>query len=418
MSRDNQITTDVDKSFTIFLWLLSIESFYFGYGELSLVRQIPFGKGIMGLVMLTSEILLAVLAVRAYKENYQNLNPNVRFIILLTIIYNLGHIVYAVVWARDVSYISLFGNPLYQPAFMLPVAFLIGLNSNRFFLLHKCIWYYVLLMIPIYVVFQYVEVLAGAGILFLLAFARYLSRGKNVILLIIFFLYIVICYYGDARVPMIRVMMGGAILLFSYTSLYKSNLVKGVILSLGVTLPLIFLGLFATTGYSVFEQSQLSSYVSDLGVGHTGDTRTFLYEEIFQDLTDNDAWVFGKGINGTYYSSYFDNKYSLEKENRFLAEVGFLDFLLKGGIFQTILYWLLMIAAIFVSFFRSSNKFAVLLGLVIMSHYVLLFVEDVPRYDLYNIAMWFYIGLAFSLSDKEIDDEWCEEQFYLLFAKR
>lgn len=417
MQNDGRILQNQDKSFVTFLWLLSLVSLYYNYRNVAFVQQIPFGKGLVGVMMMASEILLIVLAVRAYKEYYVVLHPVVRILILLTIAYNTAHIVYAAIWERDVAYLSLFGNPNYQPIFMLPIAFLIGLKSDLFSTIYKCVWYYVLLLVPIYILTGYVEPLAGMGILFLLAFAAYLPRKRRLFLIGLAVLYIVYSYLVDARACAIRGLMGGAILFYSYIPLlYKSKILKVVIFIVSIALPLYFLMVFVTTGNSVFEEAMTISYLENVEEEHVADTRTFLYEEVFEDLTENNAWIYGKGINGTYYSSFFDHKDALE--NRFGAEVGLLYSLLKGGIIQAVLYLLLLIWAAYRCIILSDQKYIILLGLVLLAHYVLLFIEEVPHYDLYSIVMWCYVGVACSVSHEEQDEEWCEEQFNLMFTKR
>ncbi len=382
----------------------------------SVVQHIPFGKGLVGVLMMGSEVLLISLAIRAYKEYYVALHPIVRILILLTIGYNVAHIVYAAIWERDVAYLSLFGNPQYQPLCMLPIALLIGLKPERFFLLYKCVWYYVLLLIPMSILIGYVETLAGTGLLFLLAFAAYLPRKHRIFLLCYAVLFILYCYKVDARATAIRTVMGGAILLYSITPFYNSKIIKVAIILATVALPLYFLRVYITTGNSVFEKALTTSYLENVEEEHVTDTRTFLYEEVIEDMNDNDAWIYGKGINGTYYSSFFDKKDGLA--DRFGPEVGLLYFLLKGGIIQVVLYLSLLLWAIYRCMVISNERYKIIIGLVLISHYVLLFIEEVPHYDLYNIAMWIYIGLAFAFTREEQDDEWCEEQFNLLFSKR
>ena len=136
---------------------------------------------------------------------------------------------------------------------------------------------------------------------------------------------------------------------------------------------------------------------------------------MFDDLTNNDAWVLGKSITGTYYSAHFDYKYSNENAYRFGAEVGTLIILLKGGLVQFVMYMLILLFAIYRCMLYSKSKYVVLIGLVLLSHYVLLFIEEIPRYDLYNIAMWVFMGISFVAPNDEYDDDWFEERFDLVF---
>ena len=68
----------------------------------------------------------------------------------------------------------------------------------------------------------------------------------------------------------------------------------------------------------------------------TSDTRTFLYTELFRDLTPAEL-LYGRGFLGTYFSEYI-NELSPTRDDagdfyqRFGSEVGLLQLLLKGGL--------------------------------------------------------------------------------------
>ena len=143
----------------------------------------------------------------------------------------------------------------------------------------------------------------------------------------------------------------------------------------------------------------------DLIVGIDNKNKNIDYRRIVEDFE-------------TIVSDYFDNKYSTEKEYRFGAEVGVLFFLLKGGLIQFVLYMLILLIAIYRCLFFSQSKCVVLIGLVLLSHYVLLFIEEVPHYDLYNIAIWLYVGMASSASIEEQDEASLEEKFDLIFSRK
>ena len=100
-------------------------------------------KGMVGGLMLLSELLLIILAVRSYRVNWQGLNFWVKLLIGATIVYNMLHILYAAVLDDGVAYFTFFGNPVFQPAFMLPITILLGLNAENFFSLFKSFGRYV-----------------------------------------------------------------------------------------------------------------------------------------------------------------------------------------------------------------------------------------------------------------------------------
>ena len=78
------------------------------------------------------------------------------------------------------------------------------------------------------------------------------------------------------------------------------------------------------------------------------DTRSFMTKEVILDLNSNNKILFGKGSLGTYYSNFFDNmqhylpyKFQGNQSLRFQIEIGFLHYLVKGGLFYIFLIFLI-----------------------------------------------------------------------------
>ena len=73
----------------------------------------------------------------------------------------------------------------------------------------------------------------------------------------------------------------------------------------------------------------------------TTDTRTFLYQELAEDLTMTDSWIMGKGAFSHYYSHIFliSDSEGSDFHYRMTVEVGVLNFLLHGGLVYVILYY-------------------------------------------------------------------------------
>ncbi len=103
----------------------------------------------------------------------------------------------------------------------------------------------------------------------------------------------------------------------------------------------------------------------------SADTRTFLYYEVFQDLKFNNAFVFGKGIDGGYASEIF------QTFSRSTVEVGFLQILLKTGIVGFLAYFAMLFSAIFKALGKSKSIFMKCLGLLLSSYVLMLFIENV-----------------------------------------
>jgi len=178
----------------------------------------------------------------------------------------------------------------------------------------------------------------------------------------------------------------------------KKFLYTLVFIVLMIPLASLYLGL---KGQSVFQMilgdentpySQLNPYA---------DTRTFLYYEVFQDLKTNDVLLFGKGLNAGYDSPSFHTY------RREVVEVGFLQILMKTGIVGFILYFSVLVVAIFKSIGRSNNLFLKALGFLLTGYIIMLFIENQLAYNLFNICIWLVVGMCYSpvlrdLNDKEI----------------
>ncbi len=91
----------------------------------------------------------------------------------------------------------------------------------------------------------------------------------------------------------------------------------------------------------------------------TADTRTFLFHEVAEDLTANNAWLLGKGAVSFYYSDYFARSTSGDGDfwMRISVEVSLLQFLLRSGIIYVISYFSLIIYAVVKALKKSQNKF-------------------------------------------------------------
>ena len=96
------------------------------------------------------------------------------------------------------------------------------------------------------------------------------------------------------------------------------------------------------------------------------------------------------------YSSPFFSHNSGDNEERQNPEVGFLSYLLKGGIVYTVIVFLLLLLAVIRMLSVKDNIIAQIFGLLIVQHIFLLFIENIPQYTLYNAVIWSIVGFAFS----------------------
>ncbi len=204
------------------------------------------------------------------------------------------------------------------------------------------------------------------------------------------------------RAGILRILISYSILaayyLIAYVKINKKLLITLVFLILMVPPAGLFLG---SRGQSIFQMTLGENDQPYSQMDPYADTRTFLYQEVFQDLRASKSLVFGKGLNAGYYSEAF------ETYSRMVVEVGFLQILLKTGIVGFILYVTVIVTAIVKSLKKSKNTFLKSLGLLLASYIIMLFLENVVAYNLLNVIIWIVIGMCHSeellgMNDKEI----------------
>jgi len=226
------------------------------------------------------------------------------------------------------------------------------------------------------------------------------SRWEGTLIMIISIVLIIISLTNRAGV--LRILMSYCILAAMYiakTMKISKRLIKFAVFCL-LLIPIISL-YFGIQGRSVFQIVLGEDIQPYSQMNPFADTRTLLYYEVFQDLRVNKAFLFGKGLNASYSSVSFTTF------NRPVVEVGFLHLLLKTGIVGCLLYFSVLVTAIFKSIGRSKSFFIKSLGLLLVGYGLMFFIENILAYNLLNIIIWIIIGMCLSdrmrgLTDMEI----------------
>ena len=413
LSIDSQRYDKVYRCFVVCGAIMSLGFIYssvLGYGHSIL-------KALAGGILLISEILLIRLSLSTYTAYKSECSTLSIVVIWLTIIYNIMHILYGCFWDEDYVALSFWGNPIFQPAFLLPVCLFLGLRLENFYSFFYVLTLYTLFFAISYFITPIMSHFIGLALIALLAFMSYLPRKWRIVIIGVTAFYVVTGFHDNARAAIVRALLGVGIFLFTLSPVIWTKFIRKIVFGAGVVMPLILLWAFSSRGFSIFEYAESQKVIMMSGESENTDTRTFLYQEVFDDLTEHNAWVYGKGINGKYYSDYFASR-KLEggdDPNRVQSEVGMLNILLKGGIVQAVFYLLILVMSIYNCFFRSNTKFMLIIGLVLLSPFFLLFVEEYVKYDFYNIMIWLFIGMSFSTSILNSEDEVFEEQFNDLY---
>ena len=91
------------------------------------------------------------------------------------------------------------------------------------------------------------------------------------------------------------------------------------------------------------------------------DTRSSVDNELISYLSNENAWLFGKGIEGAYSHGDFDHL-------RYEHETGYLYLILKGGMINLFFYVSLLLHSSYLGFFKTNNRLIKGLALYVFFH--------------------------------------------------
>lgn len=135
-------------------------------------------------------------------------------------------------------------------------------------------------------------------------------------------------------------------------------------------------------GVYMLLSSSLASYLMERGME---DSRSFVELFFLNDFGDNYMdWLFGRGINGTYYCPLFT------PVQRQIIETGFLFMILKGGLVYLLLYVLLFAHAIWKGF-RSHSVVLKIMAMELSIRLLTLYPFGLPAFGYTDFFCWIFI---------------------------
>lgn len=222
---------------------------------------------------------------------------------------------------------------------------------------------------------------------------------KYKIILVISLLSIVL-YNIDRRSCVLNVAIVIAIYLF-YTVIHN----RFLRLSLNcffIISPIILLILALTIQFNIF--SEISNYrtlqITDSSRSLTTDSRTDIYLDVYEELKDKNAFLFGLGGNGKTRTSLIYNQnqdYSIiYKNGRGRTESGMLNNIQYGGITGLLIFSILFIMASFKATANSNNDFMRMLGAYIAFKYFNSFIEESVNPQGCSFYLYLWIGMCYN----------------------
>jgi len=366
-------------------------------------------------IIFTSVMLLSFyfLAVNFYRKfNKEGLKSfSLYYVVLFTLI-----IIYGVITSlRDLTFnnklLTLFGNPYAAFAWLVPVVFIYAHDPENLLVLNKISITLIKIATFASPVLLLVDKDLGVSSLYWLTCLyfvpfftwKYQKSADKKWIIIGVILFLVYSYLDSVRTGFVQVAMHG--LCFGLLTVL-GLMGKGVMGKLKALLLVVTsVVLFITLMY------KMDDIMASFSQQDKTDTRSFLYVEVFEDLTKTEELTFGKGPLGKYYSDYFFNlQKNAPAENgdaadRLTVEVGFLEMLLKGGWVMAVLFFMICIPAVIQSIFFSKNIMARGLGLYGLCYLVILFILNIPMYSNVYIVFWIIMGLCASRKFRNIEEK-------------
>jgi hypothetical protein len=377
------------KIIWIFIWVFLSSLFYANSSEFKLFRAASFSFLILGvLAMVKFQAAYYIASIKYTLPKHMRLYTA---LLLLFIFYNI----LVDFLNPDFSLFTLLFNPYALLAVVPIFAFYLGMCVENLSFFLKFLWcvsilFVIFFFIDIPVFHNYHGYVCADVIIPLFILATFHKKKKLYASLMMLMACIFSLVISDYRIIFLRVILF-LFLFFSLSAVRKFSLLK-------VTVILV-------SAFAVFQLvtnlSSILQFVASLtGRSNMGvNTRTFLYEELFNDFKSSELFL-GRGFLGTYYSDFFERiqmegLVDFEQEHRFTNEVGFLNLILKGGYGLYFLYIYPLVYSSLKSIFHSKNPLIFKIGVYIFAELLLMFFENIPHFGLNFFIYFFLAGYAF-----------------------
>lgn len=211
-----------------------------------------------------------------------------------------------------------------------------------------------------------------------------------------------------------------ALLLVMSFPLLKIGFFKRGLFVVLIILPLLFTYLGLTGKFNIFMyMDQTSYYISGDTRSLFVDSRTSIYEDVFDELEKDKAYICGLGCNGKTATSLLENQYvdysKIYKYGRPSTESGMLNYIQYGGFIGFLLYGLLLVLAAYKATFLSKNKFMILLGLFMAFKFLYSFIEDQITFNAHTFYLFLWIGMCYNKTFRNMEDRHIQEYFNSIF---
>lgn len=216
----------------------------------------------------------------------------------------------------------------------------------------------------------------------------------------------------ENRSNLLNILIASIILLISF---YKKAyvVIKGFKYTRSIMLffPVFFLGLGLSGTFNIFLVGDyFDNYYNQENKGTSKDvlvdSRTDIYKDVFFQLKNDEAFLFGLGASGktkTFLTDYGDYDI-IYKEGRRDTESGMLNYFQWGGLVGGLVYFLLFVKASYYGIYKSRNWLCKMIGLWVVYKGVFSFIEDPIFFGIGPIFVFFPISVCFNKEFRLLND--------------
>lgn len=182
-----------------------------------------------------------------------------------------------------------------------------------------------------------------------------------------------------------------AFVLLGFSFVYTRKMSRGYSILLAIaflTTPIIF----------SYITAQYGDYLAWLDRDFFQDTRSFLFTELIEDMSQTEIFT-GRGLDGTYYSPYFHmlqetgNVFGSDRFIRYSSEISWLNILLKFGLIGLIPYLFTILYPVFMRGVVRAGDVSPEGMRRFLPHMLLIFIAEMPN-TMNGTYFCFYLALG------------------------
>ena len=302
------------------------------------------------------------------------------------------------------KWLTLFGNEYTALLLVPPLFAYLGTLDYGVCLLRKVTYIYLAIGFVLSVLMKFPLAMLMT---FAVVFFPYVGKKYKLLIIIAAAEAFIKATTGANPSRMYLIVLGFA--LCAYFLVYKIKNNSKVLKAFAVTVviaPLVmFVPILGSSDHDETTFQKIQAYIMQESGDESmaSDTRTFLYLEMAEDLTNTNSWIIGKGAFSRYYSLYFDES-SIGKYGRISSEVPFLNYLLRGGLLYVVVYFSLLVYAVYLGIWKGRNKFVQSIAVIALGWYFNSFVGDITGCRFYHFAFFLLLGCCLSCKWRNCSD--------------